>query len=270
VGKVWIYCQEPGQLLDGSVPDAWRKVAAGFLVQLPAPDLYPHPDDAGGWFERLSNALQRAREGVRSLPWVSVSQATNRGDLQGASGRSRLLYAWSDSESWARLCARVTVWAQAAKRAGAKGLCFDFEDYARRFGGARPMWPGTGLGLPGRTPLARGTQWRDAADAGGLPVSLLGDATGEWDYPIWKQWARTLTRGTAAAPLSTEFWTEDCFATPTEDRFSAVRAGFAKRTARTKIAAGLIGAPPTAVNHRLAALAYRRGLECWCYPWGTR
>ena len=30
--KPWIYCQEPAQLLDGRVTDAWRAVANGYLI----------------------------------------------------------------------------------------------------------------------------------------------------------------------------------------------------------------------------------------------
>lgn len=266
--KTWVYCQSPEQLHSGAVRESWRAVAAGYLVQvLGAPDLYVEPDAEPAWRERVYAAARRTAEGARGLPWIAVTQAANR--FSAGRGPRKILYDWGNQDLWAALCRRVQIWADAAKVAGAVGLCFDFEDYARRFGDADPGWAGMLLGGPGRTPAARAAQWLEAAWTASLPISVMGDALSCWDFPIWKSWVRTLTQGTHLYPQNTEFWTEDLFAAPNEEQFKGVRAGLVKRIKRERLGAGLTGDPTRAVNHPLATLAFRRGLPLWCYPWRT-
>ena len=258
---VWIYCQEPAQLLDGRVRPEWRAVADGYLVQLNSPDLWPQPDFEAEWWPWVGAECHRVRDGANGLPWRIVTQAANR----ARPGRKKILLPWDDDEGWMRYCARVDWLAQQAKSRGAVGLVHDLEDYSHRFPPPDQPQPDWGWqGGPPKLARARAQQWR-AAVGDRLPVSVLDHCSSSMVWPAWRAWARALTTAPRAQPALV--WEEETFFFPIPAQLAGIRIALRVMVGTDRIGVGLQGDPVRMSNHPLAALAEKRGLPVWVYPW---
>lgn len=263
--KPWIYCQEPAQLHDGRVLPEWKAVAAGYLVQvLGSPDLYPKATDSlSEWEDDLRARMTRTAAGAAPLPWIAVTQATNR--RSGDRGAKGILYHWDNEQAWDGLCQRVRIWADVASAAGAAGLCLDLEDYLMRFNGAPSGWAADGTKV--HIVWDRAARWLISARGAGLPISVLDHCSSSWNYPHWKSWGRIITQDSRLSDV--RVWGEDTFAQPNQDQAKSLRAGLTTRlrAPRCNVAHGLLMDPVRASKHPLGDFAAKRNLKIWCFPW---